>query len=708
MEKLIIVKTLSQLKELQTYIDDRPDDFIAFDTETTGTDKDAIIVGFSVCADVDLAYYVILHRWDVEQKKLIPLETCEEAKKTLQKLAGIRRLIMQNAPFDCARVWDNYKIDLMPYVHTDTLMLGHLLNENRPNGLKERGVELYGEDAKAEQNAMKESVYKNGGVLTKKLYELYKADADLIAYYGAKDAILTLKVFYNDVPILYEEGLDQFFYEDETMPLLRGPTYDLNTAGLRVDPTKLADLKAILQGECAEAKAFILGEVQPHVKKKYPGTGKTNHFNIGASQQLSWLLFVQLRNEFRTLTKGGREMCKALGIRIPYSPGDKRSFIQTCIERKGEQWAEPYFNKKTNKKVGAKKVGDPWKYIACGKETLQKLAPKYKWVEKLLEYSKNLKILNTYVKGIQSRMQYNIIRPSFLQHGTTSGRYSSKAPNFQNLPKDDKRVKACIIARPGKIFVGADYAQLEPRVFASTSQDPTLMGCFESGQDFYSVVGAPVFGKDGLSLFKDDENSFAKKFPKLRDHSKIFGLATPYGRTARQQAAAMGMEVEEAQELIDRYFNTYPHVEIMMLESHEMAKKDGVVYNLFGRPRRIPAAQSITKIYGNTSHGDLPYEARTLLNLAMNHRVQSTGASIMNRAAIKIWKVCRDKAQNDPKYFEVKIVLQVHDQLVLECPESLGKEVSDILQDGMEQTTRLPGVQLLAEPFMSTDLAGQK
>lgn len=706
MEKLVIIKTLQQLTALQDYIDST-DNFMSFDTETTGTEKGSTIIGFSVCADIGIAYYVILHRWDVEQQKLIPLETCAGAKETLQRLVG-KQLIMQNAPFDCAMVRDEYKVDLMPSVHTDTLLLGHLLNENRPNGLKERGVELYGEDAKAEQNAMKESVYKNGGVPTKKQYELYKADADLIAYYGAKDAILTLKVFYNDVPILYEEGLDKFFYEDETMPLLRGPTYDLNTTGLRVDPAKLSELKATLQGECAQDKAFILKEIFPHVKQKYPGTGKTNHFNIGAAQQLSWLLFVELKNEFRVLTKGGKEMCKAIGVRIPYAPGDKRAFIQACIERKGEVWAEASFNKKTGKNVKPKKVGDPWKYLACGKETLQKLAPKYKWVERLLEYNKNLKLLNTYVEGIQTRMRYNIIRPSFLQNGTTSGRYSSRNPNFQNLPKDDKRVKACIVARPGKIFVGADYAQLEPRVFASQSGDPTLMGCFKSGQDFYSVIGAPVFGKDSYSLIKDDANSFAKKFPKLRDYSKIFGLATPYGRTARQQAAAMGMEVEEAQDLIDKYFAMYPHVEIMMQDSHEMVKRDGVVYNLFGRPRRIPAAKEITKIYGNTAHKDLPYEARTLLNLAMNHRVQSTGASIINRATIKIWAICQERGGTDPRYYEVKIVLQVHDQLVLECPESLGEEVSQLLQESMEKTTQIPGVALIAEPFMSTDIAGQK
>jgi len=214
-----------------------------------------------------------------------------------------------------------------------------------------------------------------------------------------------------------------------------------------------------------------------------------------------------------TLTDAGKEICKALDIKTPYNNSDKRNFIHLITEYKGRVWQEARYNKKTKKMGRPKKVGDFWTYLSCGKETLEKIQDSHKWVKKYLEYAKNLKLLNTYVEGIQSKMEYTIIRPSFLQHGTTSGRYSSRRPNFQNLPRDDKRVKACIIARQGKIFVGADYSQLEPRVFASQSQDVRLMRCFEDGDDFYSVVGAPTFSKEGLSLKKDEEGSFAKKHP---------------------------------------------------------------------------------------------------------------------------------------------------------------------------------------------------
>ena len=633
--------------------------------------------------------------WEPLRERLHDLETTKGATAFFSKLAKFK-LIMHNAPFDCDMVRNNYGIDLMPSVHTDTMILGHLLNENRSNGLKERGVELYGEDAAKEQAAMKASVHKNGGVLTKDKYELYKADVDLIAYYGAKDALLTLKLFYNDAPQLMDENLDSFFYDDESMPLLRGPTYDMNTTGLRVDPEKLQKLKSTLEAECLEAKAFIYKEITPLVKDKYPGTSKKNTFNIGAPRQMSWLLFERMGVPFSTLTKSGKEVCKALGVKLPYTPSARKDFTQAVLAAKGS-------------KIGKSKVGDPWIYMTSNRATLALHADRYKWVGKFLEYAKNTKLLNTYVYGIQDKMKYNVIRPSFLQHGTTSGRYSSRHPNFQNLPREDKRIKSCIIARPGNVFVGADYAQLEPRVFASVSQDPTLCECFAKGEDFYSVIGAPIFEKTHCSLFKNDPNSFAKKHPDLRDKSKIIGLATPYGRTAFQQASAMGISTDESQMLIDRYFSAYPKVELMMLESHEQAKANGVVHNLFGRPRRMPEAMDIPKLYGkNTSHGDLPYAARNLLNLAMNHRVQSTAASIMNRAAIAFWKRCRALEAEDKGWASVKIVMQVHDELIVEGPEHLADKMVEVLREAMENTTILPGVKLEASPKIGNNLADLK
>lgn len=706
MEKLITIKTLRELEELKNYLSDK--EYIAFDTETTGVEKGSEIIGFSVSADVEVGYYVILSYWSCQDKKLLYLETTEGAKAFMEFLVG-KRLIMHNAGFDCSMVEDAYGVNLMPSVDTDTLLLGHLLNENRSNGLKERAVELYGEDAREEQREMKESVAANGGQLTKGNYELYKADAELIAKYGAKDAILTLKLFYNDVPLLYKEELDKFFYEDETMPLLRGPTYDMNRTGLRVDPDRLQKLKQQLEADCLEAQAFIDKEIAAHVAEKYPGTSKTKTFNINSAPQRSWLLFGKLGQEFGTLTKEGKAVCRALELKIPYSIGAKKEFIRVVTENIGVVYDQGGWNWKTKKVSNPKKIREPWNYTACGKETLGMYAKKYKWVEKLLEYRKNAKLLDTYVIGIQERMKYNIIRPQFLQHGTTSGRYSCKNPNFQNLPRDDKRVKACIVSRPGKVFVGADYSQLEPRVFASVSQDARLLKCFADGDDFYSVIGADVFNKTDCTLKKDDSpNSFPVKYKALRDVAKTIALATPYGTTPFQMARKMGKTQAECEDIIRNYFDRYPDVEGMMLDSHKQAKKYGYTKNLFGRPRRMPEAKKIVKTYGDVPHGELPYEIRNILNLAMNHRVQSTGASVVNRAAIATWRCFQELGKEDTKWLECKIILQVHDELILEVPEELAEDALLVLKDCMEHTVELPGVALIAEPKIANNLKDLK
>jgi len=713
-ERIVVVRNWEALETLRLYLEDK--DYIAFDTETTGLSKEDTIIGYSICADPEVAFYVCLAFWDAKKGSLIDTELLKgsSTKFFLSSLVG-KSLVMHNATFDCMMVDNNYGIDLMPSVHTDTMILAHLLDENRRVGLKELATAIYGEDSRKEQLEMKESVYANGGVLTQDKYELYKADSELMAHYGAKDAILTLKLFYHLVPQLYEQRLDKFFYEEESMPLLRGPTYDLNRTGLRVDTAKLEKLRQELSAECLEAKAFILKETWPSVKDKYPGTGKTNHFNIGANKQLSWLLYDKLGNDFHSLTDEGRVVCDALSIKIPYYPAAKRAWIATIKANKDRVYKPAKINPKTGKLGRPGKVGDPWNYIACGKEALGKLKGKYRWVEKLLEYKKAEKILTTYVEGIQKGTQYGIIHPSFLQHGTKSGRYSSRLPNFQNLPRDDKRVKACIISRPGKVFVGADYSQLEPRVFASFSRDERLLKCFSDGDDFYSVVGAYVFGKTDCTLKKDDSpNSFPVKYKKLRDLSKVIALATPYGTTAPQMSREIELKVgrvtsmNEAQEIIDDYFTSYPSVKRLMLDSHEAAKRDGAVYNLFGRPRRLPEARLIPAVYGKTSHGKLPKAARNILNMAMNTPIQSTGASLINRAAIRFKQLCKELYSEYPLLKDVALVMQVHDELIAECREEVADIVAAIMKTAMEDTNELPGVALIANPVIASNLADLK
>ncbi len=680
--KLTLIDKQSQVDALTNYLADK--EFISYDTETTGVHKGAEIIGLSVCADESEAYYVIRASWDCNTQALIYNDL--DLGPLLEVLAT-RALIMHNAIFDCAKTNDNFKVELINSLHTDTMVLAHILDENRRIGLKELARHYFGDDSTKEAEEMKASVIANGGLWTAKNKEMYKCDSQIMGKYGAKDALLTLKLFYVMLPELEEQGLWNFFYQDEVMPLLREVTYELNTVGLKVDQEGLTSLQKTLEAENEEAKAFINKEIQPLVKTRYPGTNKKNTFNIGSTQQISWLLFGELKLEFNTLTKAGKEACKALGLKLPYTKYAKQSFLTNCENNKGLL-------------LGGKKIKDPWAYTQCDKATLQKLKSRYKWIEKLLLVQKNSKLLSTYVEGIQERLQYGTIYPSFLQTGTTSGRYSSRNPNFQNLPRDDKRVKAAIVSRPGKSFVGADYSQLEPRVFAYFSQDERLRGAFDGTTDFYSRIGIEVFEKFDATPHKEGgPNAFGVKYKDLRQISKVIALATTYGSTAYKLAGLIGKDVDTTQEIINAYFERFPGVRKYMLEYHKKAKETGEVATLFGRKRRMPQAKMIKKIYGDTDHADLPYEARNLLNLAVNHPIQGTGANIVNRACVAFKRHCKEAG------IDAKIVLQVHDSIIAECLQEDADAVALLLQDAMENTVKLDGVALEAVPKIGKTLA---
>lgn len=672
-------------------------DFVAYDCETTGLNLADRIIGFSVCANEDEAFYVILEKW-APWVGLKSMPYLEEAIQIVN-LLKTKHLLMHNGTFDCSMAESYFKIRLIDNLHTDTMILAHLLDENRKVGLKELAKSIFKIKSNVEQEEMQKSVLDNGGKLTKTCYEMYKADPYIMGKYGAKDAWLTYKLFLELVPQLEEQGLFDFFYVDESMPLLKGPTYQMNNAGLKVDIDGLAKLKKTLEAECEEAKSFITAETSKFVKEKYPGAKKSNTFNMGSSKQLAWLLFGVLKLEFVTLTDSGREVCRALGIgKLPYSISEKRIFIDTCLAKLGQEYQPPYLV--NGKRRAAKTIKAPWNYIKCDKAVLNKLSYRHKWIQRLLEYQKNKKLLTTYVEGIEKRAQYGVIRPSFLQHGTTSGRYSSRNPNFQNLPRDDKRIKSCIVARPGKVFVGADYSQLEPRVFAYFSGDERLLNSFSGATDFYSVIGMEVYEKYDCTPQKEGSpDAFGIKYKDLRNKSKVIALASTYGATAKQLSSTTGKSVDDTQLDIDRYFESFPGVKNMMLESHNTAKNTGKVNNLFGRPRRMPEAMEIVKIYGDAQHKDLPYEARNILNLACNHTIQSTAASIVNRAAITFYNNSRLAKIN------CNILMQVHDSIVVECNDYDADSVCILLQDAMETTTRLKGVSLEAIPKIGRTLA---
>lgn len=684
--ELLVIETIEDIQALKKYL--APFEYVAYDCETTGVDLSSEVMGFGLCTEDAKAYYVILHKWNPETKRIdyASPEKMAEAKILISCLMD-KKLVEHNGLFDSAIAENYFKVPLIKALHTCTMILAQLLDENRRVGLKELAKEMFGLSATAEQEEMKASVIKNGGRWTQEHKDMYMADPYVLGKYGAKDPWLTLQLFYRLIPQLEKEGLYEFFYEEESMPLLKGPTYTLNRTGIVIDQGKLQKLKKTLEAECEEAKAFIFKEIQDKIKDK-------PKFNIAASQQISWLLFGQYGLKFKNLTDGGREACRLMGMRLPYTDVAKRQFISECLRRAGEKLTpDSIINGK--KKTG-KKIKQPWAYIAADADVLEELASKYKWIQALIDYNRKKKLLSTYIGGVESSIRYGVVTSSYLQHGTMTGRYASRNPNLMNLPREDQRIKECYVSRPGKIFVSADYSQLEPRVFSFYSRDPKLMSSFTGESDFYSVVGQDVHDITDCEPTKD---SFGKKYKDLRQDSKTIALAAAYGATPNQLAPVMGKSVDDTAEIMERYFERFPGVRKMMLEAHDLAKSQGYVENLFKRRRRLPDALKVQKMYGKVTHWKLPYEARSVLNQACNFRVQSTAASLINRAAIALYNRCKELD------IDAKIVSQIHDELVIECLESQAGLVSELLRDAMENTNKLPGVPLEAIPRITRTLA---
>jgi DNA polymerase I-like protein with 3'-5' exonuclease and polymerase domains len=750
-ESLIVLRQPTEIAILKEYLADK--DLISFDTETTGVQIGCQLIGASFCASAHEAFYVVVAEWDKTSELKVNEAAIAALKEVIESLQG-KSIIMHNAIFDARVIYDTFRIRIIDSVFADTMIMAHLVNEEGPKKLKDLGTLYFGNTATKEQMEMKASVLANGGVWQDGVFsekEMYKADAELIGKYGAKDALLTFNLFYVLYERLEKDNLLDFCFTEESMPLLRGPTYDLNTVGLKVDLKELKRLELEMEHEIERLKNSLNHDISGYVADR-------ENFSITAPQQLSWLLFIKLGYKFRSLTDAGRIAAKELLGKIPYSDADKRKFISAVNqERKRLESNLALIETKHNVQIKENKAAvarlkramkkdpasteecttivvqlteenknleapikklhsqinklQPEKFLQADKAVLKDLSSRVEWIAKLLKLKSEEKLLGTYIKGIQSRVHYGVIYPRFNQVGTPSGRYSSSDPNFQNLPRKDKRVKSCIVSRPGKSFVGADYDQLEPRVFSSISQDERLLECFRTGLDFYSVVGSATFGTEQESLVKDAPESFSALYPDKRDVAKQIALASPYGTTANKQAQVLRnedgspMNTEQCQEIIDTYFEQFPGVQKMMLDSHAEVKNNGVVYSLFGRPRRLPLGISIGKMFPNIDHAELAYEHRTILNLGMNFKCQSAAASIVNRAAIEFKRRVKDIAELDPKWIEVKIVLQVHDSLIIECPDELAEDGAILLKDCMENTSKLNGVALTTTPKIGKNLA---
>jgi len=279
-------------------------------------------------------------------------------------------------------------------------------------------------------------------------------------------------------------------------------------------------------------------------------------------------------------------------------------------------------------------------------EVLQKLAENYPLPAKILEYRSLAKLQSTYVEKLPRMInpQTGRIHTSFSQAVVVTGRLASSDPNLQNIPvrtEEGRKIREAFIARPGCQLVSADYSQIELRIMAHIAEDENLLKAFAAGEDIHKATAAEMFH---VSL--DQVNAEQRRYAKVIN----FGLI--YGMSAFGLAGNLGIERSAAQQYIDTYFARYPGVAQYMAQTRELAKARGYVETVFGRRLWLPEIKSAQAMRRQAAE-----------RAAINGPMQGTAADLIKLAMIAVQKWL------DEEGLKSKLLLQVHDELILETPE---------------------------------------
>ncbi|MBQ1549296.1 MAG: DNA polymerase I [Clostridia bacterium] len=311
---------------------------------------------------------------------------------------------------------------------------------------------------------------------------------------------------------------------------------------------------------------------------------------------------------------------------------------------------------------GGKKTKTGWSTNAA---VLEELADDYPIVADILEYRTVSKLKSTYCDGlIKVIAEDGRIHSTLNQTETRTGRISSSEPNLQNIPVRKpigSELRKFFVARPGYTLVDADYSQIELRVLASVANDENMIAAFKSGEDIHAITASQVFGVP-LDYVT----------PLMRSNAKAVNFGIVYGIGAFSLSKQLGITRKEADNYIKGYLHNFSGVDAYMHNVVEQAKKDGYVKTLYERRRYLPeltASNRNLRAFGE--------------RVAMNMPIQGTAADIIKIAMIKVYN--RLAMEN----LDAKLIMQVHDELIVECEESIADKVLDIVTFEMEHAVAL-------------------
>ena len=322
-------------------------------------------------------------------------------------------------------------------------------------------------------------------------------------------------------------------------------------------------------------------------------------------------------------------------------------------------------------------------YYSTNAKVLEDLAQASDVVAEVLAYREKAKIKSTYLDALPALIAGDgRIHTSLNQTVAATGRLSSSNPNLQNIPVRSglgRRVRQAFTVAPGSVFLACDYSQIELRLLAHLSGDKHLIAAFCEGEDFHAETAARVFGV-----------SVSEVTPELRSRAKAVNFGIVYGQQAYGLSTSLHIPRREAQEMIDRYFEAYPGVRAYLDRTVAEAKSNVWVETMFGRKRHVP--DILARNANLRSFGE-----RT----AMNHPMQGSAADIIKLAMVAVDRRMRNEG------LASRLILQIHDELDFEVPESELEEMSRVVKETMEGVVEL-SVPLVAEVSYGKDWASAK
>jgi DNA polymerase I-like protein with 3'-5' exonuclease and polymerase domains len=677
----MIIKDQAGLDAALKFIEEA--DVLAYDVESTGLNvRKECVIGFGV-SDNSFGCYIPILLWDRDSNALLP--TGLNIDPILQALKT-KKLITWNASFDMRITLNNLGVDLLPALHADVLLMKHTADEEYPFGLKEVGTKIFGASVTREKEEMQASIKENGGTAK----QFFKADTEILGKYCIQDCLLTCKLFEHYSHSLSNQGLKEFYYSAEVLPLYKEVTIPMEAAGVQLDMEMLSQALVHINQDLVRLEDEVQAAIKPH---------------LGLFTQ--WFLNKDypMKTALGNLTKLGREANKhgftditrmQMGAWFKDYPN---SYMFNLLSK--HHLKKLFFDTLNEEPISRTPTGQP----QVDEEFLATMVPKHPWVANLIEFNKLTKIKGTYIERFLEENENGRFYPSYKQHGTVSGRLSG---DFQQLPrpvsgdslhaKHASKIRAFITANPGCQLISADYAQLEPRCFASASGDRALRNIFVGGADFYSRIAQQT---EGLKEVSKEQ----------RQKAKAYALGIAYGMTGYKLKFEIDCDQETADRLVGDYLRAFPDLASWMEESKSTAYKVGHVTSLAGRRRRLGRAKALYNRYGSAILDDLQLwkqfhnnpvlytqakadrrEFKNLCNNAINFQIQSLGASIINRAAIAISR--RFKLEG----MKSIIVGQVHDELIVNAPVNEVHVAKIIIQTCMENVYKID-VPLLANPI---------